>query len=160
MNLFLAHSHLLSPFDLKAALLAGHAQHPVIIHFPIALFIASAVFEVLAAWRKEPIFASVAYYNLLGAALTIPLAVATGLGAWQWQLEGATLKGNLRLHMMCAITSALLIFVVTAMRSRLRTKGSAPTIAYWAVTLITLLLITLTGHLGGIVSGVEAPVTA
>ena len=52
MKLFLAAST--NPFDLKAALLAGHAQHPVIIHFPIALFIASVVFEVLAAWRKQP----------------------------------------------------------------------------------------------------------
>src|SRR5207244_13484345 len=77
-----------NPFDLKAALLAGHAHHPVIIHFPIALFIASAVFEVMAVWRKKSVFATVAYYNLLGAALTVPLAIATGLGAWQWQLEG------------------------------------------------------------------------
>ena len=100
MKLFLAAST--NPFDLKAALLAGHAQHPVIIHFPIALFIASVVFELLAIWRKQPILASVAYYNLLGAALTVPVAIATGLEAWQWQLEGATLKGNLRLHLICA----------------------------------------------------------
>src|SRR5207245_4386791 len=104
MKLFLVAST--NPFDLKAALLAGHAQHPVIIHFPSALFIASAVFEVLALWRKQPVFAVVAYYNLVGAALTVPLAIATGLGAWQWQLEGAALKGNLLLHMICALTSA------------------------------------------------------
>jgi uncharacterized membrane protein len=47
MKLFLA-AHAPNPFDIKAALLAGHAQHPVLVHFPIALFIASAVFEVLA----------------------------------------------------------------------------------------------------------------
>jgi len=70
MNLFLAAS--LNPFDLKAALLAGHAQHPVIIHFPIGLFIASVVFELLAVWRKQPRFATVAYYNLLAAAITNP----------------------------------------------------------------------------------------
>src|SRR5437764_3159707 len=99
-----------NPFDLKAALLAGHAQHPVIIHFPIALFIASVVFDLLAAWRKNPGLASVAYYNLVGAALTVPLAIATGLAAWQLQFEGATLKGNLRLHLIFALTSASLIF--------------------------------------------------
>jgi uncharacterized membrane protein len=153
MILFLAAS--LNPFDVKAALLAGHAQHPVIIHFPIALFIASVVFEVVAAWRKQPVFAAVAYYNLLGAALTIPFAIATGLGAWHWQLEGAAIKGNLRLHMICALTSALLIFFLAWMRSRLRTKSRSPSIAYWAVTVIALLTIILTGHLGGILSGVE-----
>jgi len=153
MKLFLVAST--NPFDLKAALLAGHAQHPVIIHFPIALFITSVVFELLAVWRKQPLFATVAYYNLLGAALTLPLAIATGLGAWQWQLEGATLKGNLRLHMICALTSALLIFFLSWMRSRLHTKGISPRIGYWTVTVIALLVITLTGHLGGILSGVE-----
>jgi len=157
MKLFLAHAHSLSPFDLKAALLAGHAQHPVIIHFPIGLFIASVVFDLLAVWRKKPILAAVAYYNLLGAALTLPLAIATGLGAWQWQLEGATLKGNLRLHMICAVTSALLIFFLCWMRSRLRVKNISPGVSYVAVTLFALMAITLTGHLGGIVSGVEMP---
>ena len=157
MKLFLAHAHSLNPFDLKAALLAGHAQHPVIIHFPIGLFIASVVFDLLAVWRKKPILAAVAYYNLLGAALTLPLAIATGLGAWQWQLEGATLKGNLRLHMICAVTSALLIFFLCWMRSRLRAKNISPGVSYVAVTLFALMAITLTGHLGGIVSGVGMP---
>jgi uncharacterized membrane protein len=153
MNSFLGIS--VNPFDLKAALLAGHAQHPVIIHFPIGLFIASVVFDLLAVWRKKPILAAVAYYNLLGAALTLPLAIATGLGAWQWQLEGATLKGNLRLHMICAVTSALLIFFLCWMRSRLRAKNISPGVSYVTVTLFALMAITLTGHLGGIVSGVE-----
>src|ERR1700730_18322704 len=120
MKSFLASTN---PFDIKAALLAGHAQHPVIVHFPIALFIASAVFEVLALWRKQRAFASVAYFNLVGAALTLPLTIATGLGAWQWQLEGATLKGNLRLHLICALTTATLIFFLWWMRSRLRANG-------------------------------------
>ena len=157
MTLFLAHSHVANPFDIKAALLAGHAQHPVIIHFPIALFISSVVFEVLAIWRKKPVFGAIAYYNLLGAAITAPLAIATGLGAWQWQLEGATLKGNLRLHMICALTSVSLIFVLSWMRSRLHAKALSPGIVYFAVTLLALMAITLTGHLGGILSGVETP---
>ena len=157
MKLFLAHSHSLNPFDLKAALLAGHAQHPVIIHFPIGLFIASVVFDLLAVWRKQPILATVAYYNLVGAALTVPLAIATGLGAWRWQLEGAALKGNLQLHLICALTSASLIFVLCWMRSRLRAKGSSPRFAYFAIMSLALMAITLTGHLGGILSGVETP---
>ena len=155
MNLLFATSP--NPFDLKAALLAGHAQHPVLIHFPIALFIASVVFEVMAAWRKQPVLATVAYFNLLGAALTIPFAIATGLGAWHWQLEGAAIKGNLRLHMICALTSAFLVLFLTWVRSRLRTKGEWPRASYFAVTALGLMMITLTGHLGGILSGVETP---
>ena len=59
--------------------------------------------------------------------------------------------------MICALTSALLIFFLCWMRSRLRTKGFSPGYAYFAVTLLALMVITLTGHLGGILSGVETP---
>src|SRR5712692_4542779 len=147
----------MNPFDLKAALSADHAQHPVIIHFPIALFISSAVFDLLAVWRKKSVLASVAYYNLVGAAISVPLTIATGLGAWRWQLQGAALKGNLRLHLICALTSASLVFFLCWMRTRLRTKGISPRITYFAVTGLALIMITLTGHIGGILSGVETP---
>jgi uncharacterized membrane protein len=155
MNVFFAVSP--NPFDLKAALLAGHAQHPVIVHFPIALFIAGAVFDILAIWRKEPILAAVGYFNLVGAAITVPLAIATGLGAWRWQLEGAALKGNLRLHLICALTSAALIVSLCWKRSRIRAKGESPRASYFVVMALGLMMIALTGHLGGILSGVEAP---
>lgn len=144
-------------FDVKAAILARHAQHPVLVHFPIALFIASAVFEVLAGWQKQPVFASVAYYNLLGAAISIPFTVATGLLAWQLQLEGAALKGNLRLHLVFAITTAVIILVLFWKRFRLRKGGNSPRAGYFVVLGLGLMMITLTGHLGGIISGLEAP---
>jgi hypothetical protein len=59
--------------------------------------------------------------------------------------------------MICALTSASLIFFLCWMRSRLRAKGIPPRVAYFAVTLLALMVITLTGHLGGILSGVETP---
>ncbi len=155
MNLFFGASP--NPFDVKAALLQGHAQHPVIVHFPIALFIASAVFDILAIWRKQPVFSAVAYFNLVGAAMTIPLAIATGLGAWRWQLEGARLKGNLQLHLICALTTGAIIFLLCWRRSRLRAKGDSPRAGYFAVMALGLMMITLTGHIGGILSGVETP---
>ena len=40
-----------NPFDVQAAVLAKHAHHVVMIHFPIALFLASFVFDLLARWR-------------------------------------------------------------------------------------------------------------
>lgn len=155
MNLLFAAAP--NPFDVKAALLQGHAQHPVLVHFPIALFIASAVFEVLAIWRKQPVFAAVAYFNLFGAALSLPFTIATGLGAWRWQLEGAKLKGNLQLHLVCALTSAALILILWWKRSRLHAMQKQPGAGYFVVLALGLAMITLTGHLGGIVSGLETP---
>jgi hypothetical protein len=44
---------MVNPFDPKTALLAKHAQHVVLIHFPIALFITAVAFDFLAQWRKS-----------------------------------------------------------------------------------------------------------
>src|SRR5216110_2696111 len=89
-----------NPFDVRAALLAGHAKHPVIVHFPIALFIASAIFEILSMWRKQPVFEAAAYFKLVGAAITLPVASATDLGARRWQHECAKLKGTLQMYLV------------------------------------------------------------
>src|SRR5262249_46261168 len=108
-------------------------------------------------WRKQPLFATVAYYNLLCAAISIPFTIATGLAAWQWQLEGATLKGNLRLHLIFALTTAAIILVLGWKRHRLRATNRSPNAVYFAMMAVGLVTITVAGHLGGILSGVETP---
>ena len=50
----------LNPFDLKNALMAKHAQHVVLVHFPIALCIAGIAFDVLALWKNRKAFADAA----------------------------------------------------------------------------------------------------
>jgi uncharacterized membrane protein len=49
------------PFDIKAALLAKHAQHVVLIHFPVALFMVGVAFDFLARWTKRQALAAAAY---------------------------------------------------------------------------------------------------
>jgi uncharacterized membrane protein len=100
----------MSPFDPRSALMAKHAQHVVLIHFPIALYLAGVAFEALGRWRKQPAFAVAAFYNLTFAAwLTVP-AIATGLLAWQWQLEGQRLKGVLLYHLVAAAIASVFIW--------------------------------------------------
>ena len=89
---------MVNPFDPKTALLAKHAQHVVLIHFPIALFITAVIFDLIAHWTKRRGLADAAYYNLLAAAISTLPVLATGLLAWHFQLEGQHLKGILLLH--------------------------------------------------------------
>ncbi len=148
----------MNPFDPKAALLARHAQHVVLIHFPIALFMSSFAFDLLALWNGSRSLAKAAYYNLLAAAISAPAAAVTGLLAWQLQLEGAKLRGNLRLHLGLGATSAVLLCLLAWWRQRHeRENSSGLALSYWALGFLAVLVIALTGHLGGILSGVEAP---
>ena len=148
----------MNPFDLKAALLAKHAQHPVIIHVPIALFIISVALDLLAIWKSNPMMAKAAYYNLIGAALTAPVAIASGLTAWQWQLEGQRLKGILLMHLILGCASSLLIWIVLLVHLRARgSHGGVPPSYRFPIEAVTVALVMSTGHLGGFLSGVNGP---
>ena len=43
----------MNPFDIRAALLAKHAQHVVLIHFPIALFLAGVALDFAGSWTRR-----------------------------------------------------------------------------------------------------------
>ena len=68
----------MNPFDVKDALLAKHAQHVVLIHFPIALFMVSVAFDFAAQLTKRQTLAAAAYYNLTVAALSTRRPKAQG----------------------------------------------------------------------------------
>src|SRR5579871_6557288 len=143
----------ISPFDIKTALLAKNAQHPALIHFPIALFIVSMLFDLLAIWRKNPTLGAAAYFNLCLAALSSLVAVATGLIAWQWKYGGAALEGNLRLHLIFGSTSAVLMCALWGIRFQRQKQGKQDVgLDYLILGLIAMALVALTGHIGGIVS--------
>jgi uncharacterized membrane protein len=148
----------LHPFDMKTVLLAKHAQHVVLIHFPIALFIIGVLFDFLAQWRKQLLLAAAAYYNLLVAAIaTIPVVV-TGILAWQWELEGQKLKGILLMHLVMGCMSSVLIWVVWFIHRRARRKHEEVLPGYrLPIEAVAVVIVALTGHLGGFLSGVNGP---
>ena len=131
---------MINPFDLKTMLLAKHAQHVVLVHFPIALFITA-----------------VAYYNLLAAAISTLPVLVTGLLAWQFQLEGQKLKGILLLHLVLACVSTVMIWLVWWVQFRARRRSVYLPSCRLAVELLAVGLVALTGHLGGFLSGVNLP---
>ena len=148
---------MLNPFDLKAALEAKHAKHVVLVHFPIALCMTSVAFDFLARWTKRSALAAAAHYNLSVAAIMTLPTVATGLLAWQWQLQGQRLRGNLLLHLALGMLSSAMIWVVWWLHilARRRSKETLPTYIL-GIELGVMGLIGLTAHIGGILSGVNA----
>jgi len=148
---------MVNPFDLKTALLAKHAQHVVLIHFPIALFITGVAFDVVAQWTKRRGLAHAAYYNLLMAAISTVPVLATGLLAWQFQLEGQKLKGILLLHLVLACVSTVMIWLVWWVHFRSRRRTVHLPSYRLAVELLAIAVVAVTGHLGGFLSGVNLP---
>jgi uncharacterized membrane protein len=145
-------------FDIKTVVLAKHAQHVVLIHFPIALFIIGVVFDFLAQGKNHRLLAAAAYYNLLVAAIaTIPV-VATGILAWQWELEGQKLKGILLMHLVMGCLSSVLIGAVWFIHRKTRRKEGEVLPGYrLPIEVVAVVIVALTGHLGGFLSGVNGP---
>jgi len=148
---------MLNPLDFKTVLLAKHAQHVALIHFPIALFISAVAFDLISHWIKRQGLSDAAYYNLsVAAASTLPV-LATGLLAWQFQLEGQKLKGILLLHLLLACVSSVLIWLLWWVHVRARRRAQPLPSYRLGVELLGVGIIALTGHLGGFLSGVNVP---
>jgi uncharacterized membrane protein len=148
---------MVNPFDLKAALLPKHAQHVVLIHFPIALFMTAVAFDLAGQWRRDQTLAAAAYFNLLIAAISTLPVVGSGLAAWQWALEGQKLKGILLLHLILGCVSSAMIWLVWWVHFRARWRVVALPTYRLALEVLGAGIIALTGHLGGFLSGVNGP---
>jgi uncharacterized membrane protein len=146
-----------NPFDLKTVFLAKHAQHVVLIHFPIALFISAVAFDLIAQWTKRAGLADTAYYNLLLAAISTIPVLATGVLAWQFQLEGQKLKGILLLHLVLACVSCVMICLAWWVHFRARHRTAALPSYRLTLEVLGVGIVALTGHLGGFLSGVNGP---
>ena len=145
------------PFDIKEALMAKHAQHVVLIHFPIALLICGSLFDLLAQWTHRATLATAAYYNLIVAAVTSVPVVITGILAWRLHLEGQTLKGVLLQHLVLAVVSTVLIWLAWWLHFRaIRAQRALPGYRL-AVEFAGVIAIALAAHLGGFLSGVNLP---
>lgn len=144
------------PFDPRTVLFAKHAQHIALVHFPIALFLTGVFCDVLAHWGKKRQLKPVAQFNLDAAAVTAIPVVLTGLLAWQWQLEGQRLKGVLLMHLILGSSSVALCWLVVWLRTReWESEASTLSVFHGLLESAAVLVVALTGHLGGFVSGVN-----
>ena len=148
---------MMNPLDPRTILLARHAQHIVLIHFPIALFVSGVVLDLLSRGKIVSGFATAAYINLTIAALTVVPAAATGLLAWKFALDGRRLKGLLLLHFAGGVASTVLILASWWVQRRSRKATSELLPGYrLVIESLGVVVLGLTAHLGGFLSGVNA----
>jgi uncharacterized membrane protein len=148
----------MNPFDVRTVLLAKHAQHVALVHFPIALIFVAGVFDLLALRKQNLALLRAAYYTGIAAAIAALPTVATGILAWQLQFHGKAPRGNLKLHIFLAIASSLLIWLTCWLhiQEQHEPETSLRSVRL-TVEILAVALTLLTGHIGGFVSGVNGP---
>jgi uncharacterized membrane protein len=132
------------------ASLGRHPIHPMLIPFPIALWVFSLIADVIYLWRGNPAWRDwIAFYALLGGIIGGALAAVPGVIDWL-SLKGREVVKIANWHARLNVT-ALLIFAASFY---LRTTGGASLVggSYtipFVLSVVGVILITISGWLGG-----------
>lgn len=133
----------------KAKFPPKNAYHPAIVHFPIALFIAGLILDFFGMIRKDKTLLFAGWLNLVMAAVTAIGGILSGVGAMA--LMKLPYRGLIFDHMLYAVGSASLMFIMVAMRLHRHEKMNLPArVVYYALATACFLTISWAGHLGGV----------
>jgi uncharacterized membrane protein len=123
--------------------------HPLAVHFPLALWLTSALFDLLAWRREDPLYRRAAYWlvglGLLGALVSIALGWIDLL-AQQREGVGAALVLKHRLHSEAAYIATLAYGTNLGWRWWTANRLSATLLT---LSLVGALLVAIAGYLGG-----------
>ncbi|MBL8086582.1 MAG: DUF2231 domain-containing protein [Chthonomonas sp.] len=129
----------------KQPLIPAHSFHPLIIHFPIALFLFGAFLEFLGKHRGSEELRRAALWNLGFGAISSVVAVATGLVALF--REGRGFEGIALTHLILGASSALcMVGLVLWRRKQILDTG-----LYWALLVTVAVLTGVAGHFGSMI---------
>jgi uncharacterized membrane protein len=132
------------------ASISGHPVHPMIIPFPIALWVFSLIADVVYLWRGNPVWRDyIAFYTLLAGIVGAAVAAVPGLIDWKSLKDGEVVKianWHARLNVI-----ALLVFAASFY---LRTSGGSTMVngshnIPFGLSVLGVILITISGWLGG-----------
>jgi len=125
-----------------------NAFHPAIVHFPIALFLAAMLLDLIGILRNNPKFLTAGWYNLVMAAISSFGAIATGLLAVFTM--ALPLKGLILKHLVLAVIATVIMWILVALRAHRHEKMSQQLrMVYFAIALVGMVLIAYSAHLGG-----------
>jgi len=125
--------------------MARRHPHPMVVHFPIALLMASSLFVLLYLIFKNPSFEITSLYLLILGAIASPFAMATGLLTW-WVNYQSKLTYFVKRKIQLSIL--LIIFEIILLLWR----GFQPQIShpiYFILIVLLAPIVSLLGYYGG-----------
>ena len=132
------------------ASIGGHPIHPMLIPFPIALWVFSLVSDVVYLWRGNPVWRNyVAFYTLLGGIIGAAAAAVPGLIDWLSIKDPAVVKianWHARLNVIALLIFAASFYLRTTSGSALVNGGYTIPIG---LSVLGVILISISSYLGG-----------
>ena len=132
------------------ASIGGHPIHPMLIPFPIALWVFSLIADVLYLWRGNPVWRDwIAFYTLLGGIIGAALAAVFGIIDWLSIKDREVKKvadWHARLNVIALLVFAASFYLRTTSGAGM--VGASHTIPF-VLSVVGVILITISGWLGG-----------
>lgn len=131
------------------AITITHPIHPMVVHFPIALTGAAALFILLALWKNKIFFEQAAFANLTLATISTIVAGITGMYDNQVNYVGDA--PNAGLKMILAIALFLVTTITVIARWRKPDLLDKSKTVYIAAYLLSFGLALVLAFLGGVI---------
>ncbi|MBD0370857.1 MAG: DUF2231 domain-containing protein [Pyrinomonadaceae bacterium] len=131
------------------ASIAGHPIHPMLIPFPIALWVFSLIADIVYIWRDNPAWEWIAFYTLAGGIIGAALAAVFGIidyFAIRDKRVSKIAAWHARINVLALVLFAASFYLRTTRGAAL--VGGSLTIPL-ALSIIGVLSITVSGWLGG-----------
>jgi len=130
------------------ARIAGHPLHPALVHFPIGLWLAAVLWDVVGLWRAEPLWAEMSYWCLaLGLVAALPV-IATGMIEFFALRSDHPAINTATAHMMAMAGAAALFGTSWVLRAKAGI-ATAPTSLALSLSLVAAVVLAVGGWLGG-----------
>jgi uncharacterized membrane protein len=125
----------------------GHPIHPMLIVFPLGLFVASVIFDSVYLVTSNAFFPAVSYYTMIIGIVGGLLAAIFGFRDYLAIPSGTRAKNIGTWHGIGNVTITALFIVSWFMRQN--SPGYIPTTLAFFLTLLGVLMAGVTGWLGG-----------
>jgi uncharacterized membrane protein len=121
--------------------------HPAIVHFPIALLIASVVLDALGVGFRRASLTQAGFYTLIGGSLGATASVLTGP---EHEAKDAAALTTLHRHELFAALMVLCCLILVGMRlGNVHGLYGSGAIGYLVLGGVLIVCIVLTGYFGG-----------
>lgn len=125
----------------------GHPIHPMLIVLPLGLFIAAVVLDILYLVTENPMWATVAFWNIAGGILGGLLAAVFGLWDWLAIPSGTRAKSVGLLHGFTNVV--VIVLFIMSWLLRWPEADYTPSILAFILSLIAIGIGSFSGWLGG-----------
>lgn len=132
------------------ASIGGHPIHPMLIPFPIGLWVFSLIADLTYLWRGNPVWWNyIAFYTLLGGIIGAAVAAVPGFVDWLSLKNPKVVKvanWHARLNVVALLIYASSFYLRTTSGARLVSDSYTIPIA---LSVLGVILISISGYLGG-----------